>query len=129
MTQSQRILVLSDEVPSTIARGALEERGFKVIAAEDSDTAFRKLLESPFDLVVVDLVKPEEGVEFVGRVRDTAKLRQTFVLTVAEWGTGQATMALARGADSIEPRPVDATRLVLAVERLLRKQMTRAAVQ
>jgi DNA-binding response OmpR family regulator len=121
--------MLSDGVASTIARGPLEERGFKVIAAEDSDTAFCKLLETPFDLVVVDLVKPEEGVEFVGRVRDTAELRQTFVLTLAEWGTGQATMALAKGADSFEPRPIDATRLVLAVERLLRTQLTRAAVQ
>jgi DNA-binding response OmpR family regulator len=129
MTQSQRILVLSDGGPSTVVRGALEERGFNVTAAEDRDSAYRQLLESPFDLIVVDLTKAEEGAEFVGRVRETAILRHTFVLTLAAWGTGQPTLALANGADAFEAKPVDATRLVLAVERLLRKQMTRTAVQ
>jgi len=48
-------------------------------------------------------------------------------LTVAQWGTGQATIALAQGADAFEPKPVEADRLVDAIERLLRPGMVMTA--
>ena len=119
MFRLQRILILSDEAPSRVIRGALEERGFSVTNASNRHTAYASLLESPFDLVVVDLAQPDNGAEFVGRLRATPKLSETFVLTLAEWGTGQPTLALSQGADAYEPKPIDATRLVSAVERLL----------
>jgi DNA-binding response OmpR family regulator len=127
MFRSQRILILSDEAPSRVIRGALEERGFSVTNASNRHTAYASLLESPFDLVVVDLAQPDNGAEFVGRLRATPKLSETFVLTLAEWGTGQPTLALTQGADAYEPRPIDATRLVSAVERLLFKEKAKTA--
>lgn len=124
MTHSERILVFSDELPSDTIRGALEARGFDVVAAADRDTAYRQLLESSFDLIIIDLADAQAGVEFIEFVCDILKLRDTSVLTLAEWGTGQPTLALSKGADAFEPKPVDAERLVSAVERLLRKKMT-----
>src|SRR6266545_3161607 len=119
MLRSQRILLLSDGAPSRVIHGALEERGFLVTNAGDRRAAYDSLLESPFVLVVVDLAKAEYGAEFLGRLRATPKLSKTFVLTLAEWGTGQPTLALSQGADAYEPKPIDATRLISAVERLL----------
>src|SRR2546426_5156709 len=127
MFRSQRILIVSEEAPSRVIRGALEERGFSVTSAGDHRTAYASLLESPFDLVVVDLAKPDYGAEFVGHVCATPKLSKTFVLTLAEWGTGQPTLALSQGADAYEPKPIDATRLVSAVERLLYQDMVKSA--
>jgi len=127
VVEPQRILIVSDEAPSRVIRGALEERGFSVTNAGDRRTAYASLLESPFDLVVVDLAQPDYGAEFVERVRATPKLSETFVLSVAEWGTGQPTLALARGADAYEPKPIDATRLVSAVERLLQEEKAKTA--
>ncbi len=127
VVELQRILIVSDEAPSRVIRGALEARGFSVTNASDRRTAYASLLESPFDLVVVDLAKPHYGAEFVGRVRATPKLSKTFVLTLAEWGSGQPTLALSQGADAYEPKPIDATRFVCAVERLLREEKAKTA--
>ena len=127
MFRSQRILILSDAAPSRVIRGALEERGFSVTNASNRHTAYASLLESSFDLVIVDLAKADYGAEFVGRMRATPQLRKTFVLTLAEWGTGQPTLALSQGADAYEPKPVDAPRLVSAVERLLYQEKAKTA--
>lgn len=122
--QQPRILIFSDYAPSVAFRGALEGRGFSVTNVSDRRTADASLLASTFDVVVVDFAEAKEGAEFIGRLRSSAKFSQTFVLTLAAWGTGQGTLALARGADAFEPKPIDATRLVSAVERLLQQAKT-----
>jgi len=127
MFRSQRILIISKEAPSSAVRGAFEARGFSVTSAGDHQTGYASLLESPFDLVVIDLAQPDSGAEFVGHVRATPKLSKTFVLTLAEWGTGQATLALSQGADAYEPKPIAAPRLVSAVERLLEQEKVKTA--
>lgn len=103
-------------------RGALEERGFRVTAVPDYEGAYRQLLESRFDLVVIDLVEAVDGVEFIKRVRATPNLTQPLLLVIAEWGTGGATLALSQRADAYEPKPLDAPRLLASVERLLSLQ-------
>ena len=108
-------------------RGALEARGFSVTNASNRHTAYASLLKSSFDLVIVDLAKADCGAEFVGRMRATPKLSKTFVMTLAEWGTGQPTLALSQGADAYEPKPVNAPRLISAVERLLRREKAKTA--
>ncbi len=103
-------------------RGALEKRGFAVTTAPDYESAYRQLLKAQLDLVVIDLVKTIEGVEFVKRVRATPNLAQPLLLVIAEWGTGAATLALSQRADAYEPKPLDATHLLASVERLLSLQ-------
>lgn len=100
-------------------RGALEERRFAVTTAADYESAFRQLLEARFDVVVIDLVEVAEGVEFIKRVRATTNRTQPLLLVIAEWGQGGSTLALTHGADAYEPTPIDAARLIDAVERLL----------
>lgn len=116
MTRPQRILVVSNDASMRVA---LEARGFAVAAASDYESAFDQLVESPFALVVIDLVEAADGVEFIRRVRATTNLTQPLLLAIVEWGTGGATLALAEGADAYEPKPIDAARLVDSVERLL----------
>ncbi len=127
MTRPQKILIVSGHAPSIFARTALEQRRFEVTVAEEFESAYGQLLDSAFDLVIVDFAPAEEGVEFVKRLRATPKLSKTFVLTLAEWGTGQPTLALSEGADAYEPKPIDAARLVAAVEKLLRQRVAKTA--
>ena len=127
MPDLQQILIVSDHTPEESTRATLEQRGFAVTLAPDLESAYGQLLGSVFDLVIVDVAHAPEGVEFVRRLRATPRLNQTFVLTLAEWGTGQTTLALTAGADSFEPKPIDATRLVAAVERLLRQRVAKTA--
>jgi DNA-binding NtrC family response regulator len=100
-------------------RGALAARGFAVTAAPDYESAYRQLLEARFALVVIDLVEPAAGVEFIKRVHATTNLGQPLLLVIAEWGMGGATLALKQSVDAYEPKPVDAARLVDSIERLL----------
>ena len=127
MTHSQRILIVSDEALSESMRGVLEQRGFVVAAARDCEAAYQQLHETSFDLVIIDLARASEGVEFLRSVRATPKLSKTLILTIAGWGTGQPTVALSEGADAYEPKPISAERLITAVDRLLRQEMVKTA--
>ncbi len=127
MTQSQQILIVSDDVPDASLRGTLEQRGFEVTIAKDAETAYHHLLESAFDLLIIDLVQASEGLGLLKLVRSTSMLSKTFVLTIADWGTGQPTLALSQGADAFEPKPIDPARLIAAVERLLRQPLVKSA--
>jgi DNA-binding response OmpR family regulator len=123
MVHSPRVLIVSDDVQFDFVRDAVEARGFEVMVAQDHESAFRRLSESSFDLVVIDLAQASRDLEFIQRLRVTPKLSKTFVLALGEWGTGQPTLALSQGADAYEPKPVNAERLVASVERLLRRQL------
>jgi DNA-binding response OmpR family regulator len=127
MSDLQQILILSDGVLDEFTRAALEQHGFGVTVAHDAEKAFGQLLGSSFDLVIVDVARAQKGVEFVKRLRSTPKLSGTRVLTIAAWGTGQATLALTEGADAFEAKPLKPDRLVVAVERLLRPKAARIA--
>ncbi len=130
MSQSQRILIVSDR--ANFPRTALEQRGFEVTIAPDCETAFEKLLRAPFDLAVAALAPAQDGTEFIKRVRATPQLTGILVLVLAEWGTGEPTLALAAGADAYEPnetRLIDPERLITSIERLLNRQGAAAKQQ
>jgi DNA-binding response OmpR family regulator len=115
----QRILIISDERTSESLRRALDERGFEVTLTEDANDGYRQILEARFDLVLINLDRAITGAGLIKRIRSNGSLSQLRVMTVAEWGTGQATMALAQGVDAFEPKGVEARRLIEAIERLL----------
>jgi DNA-binding NtrC family response regulator len=122
----QRILIISDDRTSESLRRALDERGFEVLLTEDANDGYGKILDARFDLVLVNLDRTITGAGLVKRIRSNGSLRQLRVMTVAEWGTGQAAMALAQGANAFEPKPFEAGRLVEAIERLLQPMTIRA---
>ncbi len=130
MTQSQRILIISDNADFPSA--AFEQRGFAVTMANDCEMAFAELLEGPFDLLIVDFAPAPGGIEFIKRVRATPQLTGILILIVAEWGTGEPTLALSAGADTYEPNEtmsIDPNRLITSIERLLSRQAAAANQQ
>ena len=118
----QRILIVSNEALSDSVREALEQRGFTVTVAEDSEGADGELARSLFALVIVVVAAGIEEVELIKRIRATPTLKSVLILVVAAWGAGAATLALSQGADAYEPRPLEAARLLASVERLLSRQ-------
>jgi DNA-binding response OmpR family regulator len=130
MSESQRILIVSDN--ADFPRAALEQRGFAVASANDCDTGFAELLGASFDLLIVDFAPARGGIEFVKRVRATPQLTGMLILIVAEWGTGEPTLALSAGADAYEPNEttsMDPSRLITSIERLLSRQAAAANQQ
>jgi len=118
----QRILMVSDEALDQNMRGALEEGGFAVTVAQDSESAYRELTESSFALVIVVFTDDIDGIKLIKRLRATPTLKSSLILVIAEWGAGAATLALSQGADAYEPQPLGGTRLLDSVERLLSRQ-------
>ena len=115
----QRILIISDDPTSESLRRALDDAGFEVTLTDDPNDGYGRILGGRFDLVLVNLDQAVSGAGLIKRIRSNGSLTQLRVMTVAEWGTGQATMALAQGVDAFEPKPVEARRLIEAIERLL----------
>jgi len=130
MSESQRILIVSDR--ADFPRAALERRGLAVTIATDGEVAFDKLLGAPCDLLAIDFALAHDGIDFIKRVRATPQLTGILVLVLAEWGTGEPTLALAAGADAYEPsetRLIDPERLITSIERLLSRQGAAAKQQ
>jgi CheY-like chemotaxis protein len=129
MEQSRRILIVSDSAHLIFARAPLEQGGFEVTIAKDRDRAFETLLESPFDVVVTGSGRAANSIEFIKRVRATPQLTGILILIIAEWGSGEPTLALAAGADAYEPnhaKPIDPSRLITSIERLLHPRVAEA---
>src|SRR5437763_7370371 len=101
---NQRIMFVTDSAPDERLSAALEEHGFAVstetrlIASEASPT--------PPDLIVLDVLDAYEGLKRLQEIRARSDLKTASVIVLAEWGTGQATLVLANGADAFEPKPI-----------------------
>jgi DNA-binding response OmpR family regulator len=128
MTQVTRILLVTDRADQERpTRQALARTDFETVVASDFTEAYARLLDSIFDLIVIESTgPPSRSVEFIRRVRATQQLAGILILILAEWGTGEPTLALSAGADAYEPngtKPINSHRLVASMERLLRRQV------
>ena len=121
----QRIMFVTDSAANERLIAALEEHGFAVSRA----TPLMATEASPAtpDLIVLDVLGASEGLELLKEIRARSDLKTASVLVLAEWGTGQATLALTNGADAFEPKPIDAQRLIAAVDRFLRPRFVMTA--
>jgi CheY-like chemotaxis protein len=120
------LIVGDDAAERNLIRDSLTERGFAVTAVGDGVSATRELLKSTFDLVIMNLAHADDSVELTRQIRARPDLASTLLLVIAEWGTGQASLALAQGADAFEPWPIETDRLTSAIDRMLHQSAVAA---
>ena len=123
----ERILIVGDAERCVGLRQSLATEGFAVTITGDTNAGYEEFRQSQFELIIVNLGDSIEGLNLIKRIRANSNFRRVSILTIAEWGTGQATMALTEGADGFEPGPVDAERLIAAVRKLLQPNLTMIA--
>jgi DNA-binding response OmpR family regulator len=123
----ERVLIVSDEQQHSAMRESLAQQGYFVTLTDDADRAFSELLTSQCAIVIVRLDHSIDRLDLIKRIRQNAELQRISILAVGEWGTGQPTMALAAGADGFEPEPVNRERLIAAVAKLMRPNLTMIA--
>src|SRR5215510_1949147 len=126
-TMTQRILIISDYDPGESLRRVFDGKRFSFEVAVGADEGYRQLLDRQFDLVIVSVENAATGTGLIRRIRASENRKQLRVVTIARWGTGQATLALSQGADAFERKPIEADRLLAAIENLLRPAMVMTA--
>ena len=126
-SHSERILVVSSTKRREALRRSLRAGGLAVSFAGSARSAFNQLTRRAFDVVAIDLVSTADAFDFIKRIKGAAIFKTTRIVVVAEWGTGQPSLALSLGADAYEPAPVDAVRLLQSIERLPQQRSTAAS--
>ena len=125
-----RVLIAEDEprVGDAVARG-LRREGMAVDLARDGETALRKALAAPYDVVVLDRDLPALHGDDVCRTLSAERPETKVLMLTAAGGVDDLVGGLAIGADDYLPKPFAFAELVARVRALARRaQTTRAAV-
>ena len=85
---SGRVLVVEDDPAlRNVVRFNLEQAGFEVVAASDAHDGWRKLNQSPADLILTDFNLPRTtGVEFCRQVRGDGRFASLPIMMLTAKG-------------------------------------------
>lgn len=83
MTDTRRILIVEDEKPMAHAlEMKLNNEGFAVEVSENGEEAIKKIEETSYDLVFLDLIMPNaDGFEVLKKIKPKERKAKVVVLT------------------------------------------------
>jgi DNA-binding NtrC family response regulator len=125
-----RLLIVDDEADGRDALAELAQRwGYEVLTASDGTEALRRAIEWHPDVLLTDLVMPNmDGLWLLRALR--AELPDVPVLLLTGRGTVQtAVQAIKEGAYDFIEKPLEPSRLRVALEHALEKKETLREVQ
>ena len=116
-----RILVVDDD---TRLRGLLtkylDDSGFNVSMAKDTTEARELMSKTQFDLLVLDVMLPEEsGMDFAEKIRENSKI--PILMLTAMGDQNNRIKGLEIGADDYLSKPFEPKELVLRINNILRR--------
>jgi CheY-like chemotaxis protein len=117
-----RILLAEDNlVNQRLALRILEKESFDVVVADNGREALKALLESEFDLVLMDVQMPEmDGFEAAAAIRKAelaTKNHLPIIAMTAHAMSGDRERCLAAGMDDYVSKPINARSLLKVIER------------
>lgn len=119
MKSNGKILVIDDnEDTRLLLRESLEAKGYVVLEAGDGQEALEIMSKTALNLAIVDLDMPRmNGIEFSRKAKEENPDFPIIMLTAySQFYT--PTEILASGVDAFLQKPIDMTRLLLAIEHL-----------
>lgn len=121
--EQPRTVLLVEDIEDTryFMRLELEERGYRVIEAEDGARAVKLALSERPDIILMDISLPVmDGLAAAERIRQHEELRQVQIVAVtAHQETDYRTHAQNSGFNAYVTKPVDFDWLEDLLERLL----------
>ncbi len=120
-TEAKHILVVDDDTRlRSLLQRFLRENGFFVSVAKCASEARKFLRQYKFDLLIVDIMMPEEtGLEFLGGLRQDSTV--PVILLTAMGETADRIIGLESGADDYLPKPFEPKELVLRIRNILKR--------
>ena len=118
--EAHLLIVDDDERIRGLLQKFLMRHGFWVSAARDAAQARRLLTGLEFDLIVLDVMMPEEdGVSLTRDLR--RRLTTPILLLTAKGETSDRIAGLEAGADDYLPKPFEPKELLLRINAILRR--------
>lgn len=120
-----KVLVVEDnEINWDMLSRRLQRRGYEVILAKDGQEGVEKAHSEMPDLVLMDMSLPViDGWEATRRLRaDPATSHLCIIALTAHAMAGDRDKALAAGCNDYHNKPVDLSRLLEQMEKLLSRQ-------
>jgi two-component system phosphate regulon response regulator OmpR len=115
------LLVIDDDTRlRTLLGRFLDENGFNVSLAKDTEEARKLMPETLFDLLIVDVMMPNEnGVEFTNSVRKNSRI--PIVMLTARGEFDDRIKGLEAGADDYLQKPFEPKELLLRINNILKR--------
>jgi two-component system OmpR family response regulator len=122
MTSETRILIVDDDGHiREVMRFALEKAGYRVTEAHDGSQAFELITQSEFDLVVLDIVMPEDdGLTLCRKIR-ARHSRLPIIFVSSRDDELDRVLGLELGADDYLTKPFSPRELSARVAAVLRR--------
>lgn len=120
-TETQHILVIDDDTRlRSLLQRFLRENGFLVSTAKGAAEAREAMRAYQFDLLIVDIMMPEEtGLEFLAALRQESSV--PVIMLTAMGDTEDRITGLENGADDYLPKPFEPKELVLRIKSILKR--------
>lgn len=118
----RRILVIDDDGVTRLVLGAaLRDAGYDVEEVGDGDEGLAAFRRRPADLVITDLVMPQQGgLETVRELRRTDPTVRILVVSGVTGASAEHLRTAVRlGADRVLPKPINVVELLAMVAGLL----------
>ena len=131
-----RVLVVDDDkLFSALMRRALEQRGHHVVLCENAATGRAALTSEEYDIIVCDIVLPDEsGLHVLRDVRMSHPAMATIAISGGKSAAGRSVhidvlhLAQTLGTDAVVKKPFELSNFVATVEStLLKKRAARAS--
>tara|TARA_Y100000589_G_scaffold325447_1_gene363385 strand:- start:1461 stop:2153 length:693 start_codon:yes stop_codon:yes gene_type:complete len=121
MSAAHILIIDDDERLRDLLQRFLSESGFLVTAAGSAKEARAFLVGTLFDLLVIDVMMPEEtGTQFLEDLRKRSAVPALFLTAINE--TEDRIAGLETGADDYIAKPFEPRELILRIKRILARQ-------
>lgn len=117
----KHILVIDDDTRLRNLLGKfLEENNFQVSLAQDTANARQLMTQHVFDLMIVDVMMPNEnGIDFTASIRENSKT--PIIMLTARGEFDDRIRGLEAGADDYLPKPFEPKELLLRINNILKR--------
>ena len=122
-SRSHILVVDDDQRLLELLKKFLDESGFRVTGASDTDQANAYMNGIHFDLLVIDIMMPgKTGIEWLIELRESTTIPAIFLTALGE--TEDRIDGLSAGADDYLPKPFEPRELILRITRILDRSLT-----